>query len=271
MNSVLPFPTPASPQRPSWTILNTRPQSDLDHGVPVGCPLTLALQKAGLQVQSVPLTQVHQVPYELKTPITQFDWLFFTSPNGVKGFFDAYPRDKVSTLPPIAVVGPGTADAVQAYGASVAFCPKTQFTAQAAAEAWLELSEDEPPGKWVLWPCGERHRPELATTLRAAGCCIDPMVVYQTEALCPTTPFPADVQVITLSSPFSVEALHQWQPTLPDGVRIACFGSSTLKMVQQLYPQLSPGDRLLLPTENTLVALAQCIIDAWQRTACAVA
>ena len=170
----------------------------------------------------------------------------------------------MTSLPPIAVVGPGTAEAVQSYGAKVSFCPKTQFTAQAAAEAWLGLSEDEPPGKWVLWPCGEKHRPELATTLKAGGCCIDPVVVYKTEAICPSTTLPENIQVITLSSPFSAQALHQWQSKLSSTLRIACFGASTLKMVQELFPELTPGNRLLLPTENTLQSLAQCIIEAWQ-------
>lgn len=111
--------------------------------------------------------------------LDRYDWVLFTSPNGVRAFFGRYAvLGLVSTLPPSirwAAIGPGTADAMTARGISPVWMP-SRYLGEVVAD---ELPAH--PGQWIL-----RVRADIASSLpaqrlRARGMVVDEVVAYQTQ------------------------------------------------------------------------------------------
>jgi uroporphyrinogen-III synthase len=104
--------------------------------------------------------------------LDDYDWVVLTSTNGVARFAEAVGGWPASTVR-IAVVGPGTADAVRAAGHEPTLLPE-RFVAEALLEVF-------PPGPGrVLLPQASVARPVLADGLRAAGWEVDSVVAYRT-------------------------------------------------------------------------------------------
>jgi uroporphyrinogen III methyltransferase/synthase len=106
-----------------------------------------------------------------------YDWLVFTSANGVEHFC---PHPRRVTRPgsgqKVAAVGPATADALRARGIEVDLVPD-----EAVAEALVDAFPYG-PGR-VLVPQAEGARPTLADGLRAKGWDVDVVVAYRTVAM----------------------------------------------------------------------------------------
>jgi uroporphyrinogen III methyltransferase/synthase len=110
-----------------------------------------------------------------------FDWIVFTSANGVDGFFrrlDALNLDvRVLGGAKIAAIGPATAAAIRARHLLVDFTP-----ARFVAEALLEEMPARRPiaGKSFLLPRADIARPTLPDGLRAAGGKVTTVEMYRT-------------------------------------------------------------------------------------------
>jgi uroporphyrinogen III methyltransferase/synthase len=117
--------------------------------------------------------------------IDQFDWLVFSSTNGV----DAVVRRIMRTLRDlrilgnvkIAAIGPGTHAALRAYHLRADMVPD-EFRAEALAETLAK----EAKGKRFLLARASRGREVLAESLTAAGGIVEQVVVYQSvDVECP--------------------------------------------------------------------------------------
>ena len=110
-----------------------------------------------------------------------FDWIAFTSPNGVAAFFDrlaAADRDsRALGGVRIAAIGPGTAAALTEHGLRADVIPP-RFRAEPLAEAMREA--DEMAEKRVLLPRADIAREALASLLREAGADVFEVVAYRT-------------------------------------------------------------------------------------------
>ena len=126
-------------------------------------------------------------PREALPEAGAIDGLLFTSPNGARGFAAACQargtpvRDYVACS--VCAVGPATAEAAAAIGLPVSLVPERNH-AEALADALRLLHADLAQTRW-LWPRGNRARPHLAETLRAAGAVVDDPVVYRTAQRTP--------------------------------------------------------------------------------------
>ncbi|MGE0307277.1 MAG: uroporphyrinogen-III synthase, partial [Acidimicrobiia bacterium] len=105
-----------------------------------------------------------------------YDWIVVTSGNGASRLVTAarsagLSREDVSAR--IAVVGPGTADVLGAYGWSVELVPE-RFVGEGLVEAF-----DEGPGR-VLVAQAEAARPIVVDGLRAKGWTVDAVIAYRT-------------------------------------------------------------------------------------------
>ncbi|HEX6961536.1 MAG TPA: uroporphyrinogen-III C-methyltransferase, partial [Lacipirellula sp.] len=98
------------------------------------------------------------------TDLTSFDWLVFSSANGVQYFLDRIEQQggdmRALTGAKIAAIGPGTADALAAYHLHADLQPEV-YRAEALAEALLPVAV----GKRVLLLRANRGREVLAETL----------------------------------------------------------------------------------------------------------
>lgn len=246
-------------------ILTTRPKTfwcaagELD--ILDGC-----LREWGAEVSRIPLVEIGPVPFDL--PLPPPDWLFFTSQNAVRAFFDAWQACE-SPLPeswrtrsiPIGVVGPATAKTLEGYGRTAAFV-SPRFEAAEAAKAFM--GKYPCAGLRIGWPCGNLADPGFAALLTEAGATVTPWIVYETRLKKTLTPDESvllanPVDMIVLTSPSAVTALAGLIPVVtPDGVNvrtvIACLGPQTARSAKE---QLGRVDVQALP--HTLDALAEAI------------
>ena len=172
---------------PSWfenrplfgtRILITRPLAQMDQ-------LRLPLADLGAEVLSQPMIRID--PPETWTAVDrvcaalgQFDWLIFSSANGVRALlhrlrstgFDWRALAGVR----IAAIGPGTAGELKRFHLDTDLQP-TEFRAEGLSEALARGAA----GKRFLLARASRGREVLAEQLRAAGGNVEQVVVYQSS------------------------------------------------------------------------------------------
>jgi uroporphyrinogen III methyltransferase/synthase len=161
-----------------------------------------------------------------------FDWLVFTSVNGVRFVADRLAAVRPEGVPPtvrVAAVGSATARAAVEHGLPVHAVPDA-FTGTAIPAALGDLR-----GRAVLLPRADIGREETGAALRAAGATLTEVVAYHTV---PETPnadewrgLRAGVDAVTFTSP---SAVRHFAALLDDGERrrldravIACIGGTT--------------------------------------------
>lgn len=112
--------------------------------------------------------------------ITAYDWLIFTSVNGVDFFFnrlfhaglDARALGRIRT----AVIGPATAERLLGYGIKTDILPAS-FRAESVIDAFRNESV---AGKRILLPRAKEARPILPAELTRMGAVVDEIPVYRT-------------------------------------------------------------------------------------------
>lgn len=108
-----------------------------------------------------------------------YDWLAFTSANGVRCFIerlDASRRDLRSLRAKLCAIGPATAEALARLHLKVDLTPD-EFVAESVAEAFRGR---RPAGARVLLPRAEAAREFLPEALRGLGARVDVAPVYRT-------------------------------------------------------------------------------------------
>jgi uroporphyrinogen III methyltransferase / synthase len=171
----------------------------------------------------------------------QYDWLFFTSINGVQSFFNRLRHlgndsQSIEHLKVVAI-GPETAGRLEREGVHVYLVP-----AKYQAEGVLEgLDPAEIRGRRILMPRAAKAREILPETLRQWGAFVDVVHAYKTV-------LPQDYQfglrelfkkqndVITFTSSSTVEnfvRVLEGEDPVPilRGVTIACIGPVTARTV----------------------------------------
>jgi uroporphyrinogen III methyltransferase/synthase len=144
--------------------------------------LSTRLESLGATVLEMPAIQL--VPIDFAIPdLATFDWVVFTSANGVDAFFDRglAPRNlDARALAPvrIAAIGPGTAAALARRGLSADLVPE-RFVAESLLDAF-----PAGPGR-VLIARAEAARDVLPEGLLAKGYEVEVLPVYRTEAVPP--------------------------------------------------------------------------------------
>jgi uroporphyrinogen-III synthase len=169
--------------------------------------------------------------------LTDYDWVIFTSVNGVRFFFGrlAAAGTGAGALASLhlGAIGPATAEALERQGLRAAFVPQ-----EYVAEAILGEIGDV-AGARILLPRADIARKALAEGLRAKGARVDEVVAYQTVAIEDgDQPVPAQkIDVATFTSPSTVRnfvAMLRGQApaeVLQDAI-VACIGPITAAAAQ---------------------------------------
>jgi uroporphyrinogen-III synthase len=140
------------------------------------------LRAEGIEAVAEPVTRTVYLPHDEDLPAMEsFDWLVFTSANGVKGFDQARKSALLPAALRTAVVGPGTADEATRLLRQPDYIAKQNDAASLAGE----LLEEDPelPHRAILWPCAAKSSLDLAMRLKDAGANVVPWPVYYTEAV----------------------------------------------------------------------------------------
>lgn len=159
-------------------------------------PLADALEAAGFEIETCPLVAVEPLP---GPPLraAEYDWLLLTSRNAVEPLLDRLEGE----LPQVAVVGPGTAEALRARGV------EPDLVACASTQEGLAAELPRPAGR-VLFAGAEGARDVLLRKLGA-----DFVPLYRTVALRPKR-FPAG-DLVVLASPSAARAFATLGLALP--------------------------------------------------------
>jgi uroporphyrinogen-III synthase len=147
--------------------------------------LETLLEEAGAEPLTAPVVAVRAPDWGAADPyllrLDRYQWLVFTSTNGVEAFFDRlrFLGGDIRRLPPhLAAVGGATARALSDLCLRVDIVPSGRQDQEGLLAALVETGVR---GQAMLLAVGNRRRPVLADGLRAHGAVVDEAVVYATE------------------------------------------------------------------------------------------
>ena len=138
--------------------------------------------------------------------IKSYDYLIFTSENGVNKFFNRLKLKNCDSRSlhnaKIAAIGSKTAQTLSNYGLIADFVP-TEFK----AEALVELLKDKVDNKKILIPRAEEAREILPDELKAHGANVDIAAVYKTISAVENKIDLDDIDLVTFTSSSTVKNL----------------------------------------------------------------
>jgi uroporphyrinogen III methyltransferase/synthase len=183
--------------------------------------LRARLEELGAEVLELP--SIAFAPVEFTVPdLDGYEWLVFTSPNGVEAFFTqglhASGRDtRALAAVRVAAIGPGTARALAAHGLTVDLVPE-RFVAESLLDAFPAPTD---PGARVLIARAERARDVLPDGLTTRGFAVDVLPVYRTVQATPDTTAVervrrGEVDALTFTSSSTVTNLLDLLGAVPD-------------------------------------------------------
>ena len=181
-----------------------------------------------------------------------WDWMAFTSPNGVDWFFRLCRLAGLDVRRlagvRLAAVGPGTGEALWEHGLRADLIPDTHTTA-ALGEALAPLSA----GKRVLLPAAEEAGREPGDSLARAGALCRRLPLYRVERG-PVRPGPVDYLVF--GSAGGVEGYLRAGGSL-EGRRAVCIGPETARAAARA------GGALLVAGEISVQGIGEAILRDW--------
>ncbi len=150
--------------------------------------LVRKLRDLGADVFEFPVIEFTEpddsVPFDLAlTHIASYDWVVFTSVNGVDAFFGRLSSDaRALATARVAAIGPATAARLKCHGIIADAMPST-YRGEAVFEEMERVACEQGQtldGARVLIPRAQEAREALPELLRAAGAVVDVVVAYKT-------------------------------------------------------------------------------------------
>ena len=191
-----------------------------------------------------------------------YDWLVFSSPNGVERFFDAFfsVYDDARSIGGvrIAAVGPGTAKKVNEYRLAVDLIPET-YIAEGLVKSFAEKENIE--NQTILWVRGAEARDTIHTGLSGLGAIVDECIAYKTV---PEFDDPNGAKerfekegadVITFVSSSAAKHFFALNMPFPDNCKVASIGpvtSATLEVIGK--------PAALQATEHNIDGLVEAVV-----------
>ena len=235
--------------------------------------LLAALSELGAQCLEYPTIEV--VPPDDWTPLDQafkklptYDWLVFTSVNGVKYFFkrlfekglDVRALGNLKT----AVIGPATRTRLADFGVTADILPGS-YRAESVVEAF---SREDMQGKKVLLPRAKQARAVLPVELEKMGAAVDEITAYVTRPVSTGAEELAadlrngDVDMVTFTSSSTATNFRALLPSadmdeLLAGVRIVSIGPITTETAESLGFSVD-----ITAATYTIPGLCEAIVNA---------
>ena len=212
----------------------------------------LVRQLSDLGAECLEYPTIKIVPAKDLTPLDRaigdldaYDWIVFTSVNGVQFFFDRlFESDlDVRALNHLgtAAIGPATADRLMKFGLKSDIIPET-FRAESVVEAF---KKENLKGQRILLPRAAEARPVLPVELRKMGAEVNEVTVYHTEQATENADLlvrrleDKSIDLITFTSSSTVKNFRGLLPSdrfeqLINGISIASIGPITADTASEL-------------------------------------
>lgn len=208
--------------------------------------LTAKLRELGADVYELPTIRIEPPTDERAfvgsvIHIHQYDWLVFTSPNGVTAFFEKFFEIRSDAREiggvRIAAIGPATAAKVREYRFAVDLQPK-EFVAEAVVKAFEEQGSIE--NQTFLLARAEQARDVLPDELTKLGAIVDIAAAYRTVP--ETNDLTGGIErfrnegadLITFTSSSTAENFMALKLPLPQGLKTASIGPITSTTMREL-------------------------------------
>lgn len=230
--------------------------------------LSVQLRELGADVVELPTIRIEhpQNIEEFAESVThahQYDWLVFTSPNGVERFFDAffkaYKDARSLGGPRIAAIGPGTAAKIAEYRFTTDLLPE-KFVAEGLVEAF---KKEQVENQTILWVKAEETREVISDELSKMGAIVDLCVAYRTV---PETEDPTGAaklfeeegaDFVTFTSASTVENFFNMDLPWPEQCQAASIGPITSQALRD-----RDIDPAVEATQSDIPGLVQAIVAA---------
>lgn len=226
-----------------------------------------SLRDRGAQIFEIPTIEIVPIQSpeldEALRHLTDFDWIFFTSVNGVDCFFQRG-LDLgclTSDIPKICTIGPATSKKVRDYGYEVALQP-TLYQAEGVIEAFSRYHGGGIEGLQILLPRARVAREILPDQLRSGGALVNLVPVYETVV--PVESRTRLKRILSEGQPdlvtfTSSSTVHNFVKIAEDIERIrelkyAVIGPITAETANEYGLQV-----VVMAEESTIPALAQAI------------
>ena len=202
--------------------------------------------------------------------LSDYDWIVFTSVNGVKFFFERlFETDRdVRALNHLhtAAIGPATAERLFQFGLKSDIIPKN-YRAESVVKAFRQ---EKLKGKKILLPRAGEARPVLPVELRKMGAEVDEVTAYLTEKVQDNADLLVkqlkenSIDLITFTSSSTVKNFKSLLPPdkfnqLIDGATIASIGPITTDTASEL------GFKVHITAESyTIPGLCEAILKYYR-------
>ncbi|KKM08728.1 HemD protein [Clostridiales bacterium PH28_bin88] len=202
--------------------------------------------------------------------VRQYNWIVFTSVNGVESFFDRLRqlekdiRDLCGIR--LCAIGPKTREALESYGLRIEYMPE-EYVAEAVVE---KFRSENMHGKRVLLPRADIARKLLPEALREMGAIVDEVVAYRTIKGRGDTQRLKEmlrggsIHAVTFTSSSTarnfVDMLGREEaPSLLSGVTVACIGPITADTARAYGLPVH-----VIAEEYTIEGLTRALVEYFQ-------
>lgn len=200
------------------------------------------LENAGHQVFGESLIEITPLSF---AEIPACSWIFFSSGNGVRYFFEGLAHKQIPAGIKWAAIGEATARELLGH------VEKVDFTGVGDPGKSAVLFAEYAENQTVLFPGARQSEQGIQKRLPVNVHCIS-LAVYNNQAVSDPRPRPEDILVFT--SPLNAEVcLSRFKPSTRQ--KIVAIGNSTLKKLQKL----GIGE-VWMPNETSEKGLAELIL-----------
>jgi len=198
---------------------------------------------------------------EMVSHVHTYDWLVFTSVNGVEQFFESffkvYKDARSLGGAKIAAVGPSTAAKLNTYRYAVDLMP-SEYVAEALVQEFADKESVE--NLTMMWIRGAEARDVVSKGLTALGAIVDECIAYETVA--ETEDVTGDKKRLTddgadfilFANASGVRHFFENGNTLPEECKIASIGKITSQAIRDLGQEVA-----IEAPESTMESLVQAI------------
>lgn len=196
-----------------------------------------------LCIPAIELESVAECNFDF-SQLPTYDWIVFTSTNGVSFFFEQLRAKKIDVRRlrgKLAAIGPATTASLEKYGLQVDFVPN-KYQAESLLDGLKDLTS---PGSKVLIPRAQGARDVLPEGLVSRGIQVDVLPLYRTVPALKSWEWmasfmaDADIDYLTFTSSSTVRnylslCASAGLPSLPNKCRVACIGPVTASTAREL-------------------------------------